>query len=183
MADAAAPARRGGARAKRKRSATAASEASAAPQAEQGTSVLAVRNFPRMSGPIMNDITSHKHASLFSMPVRERDAEGYGSMIRRPTDLKTIKAAIAAGAKAVNAAVEAAAEEQPAAAQASALLLPWGPELVPPRGIVNSAQLERELMRMFANAVMFNPGEEGVVADAREFQGGGARGRGRRHGD
>jgi len=30
-------------------------------------------------------------------------------------------------------------------------------ELIPPRGIVNSAQLEMELVRMFANAVMFNP--------------------------
>ena len=28
---------------------------------------------------------------------------------------------------------------------------------MPPKGIVNSAQLEKELMRMFANAVMFNP--------------------------
>ena len=30
-------------------------------------------------------------------------------------------------------------------------------DIVPPRGIVNSAQLEREIMRVFANAVMFNP--------------------------
>ena len=30
-------------------------------------------------------------------------------------------------------------------------------DLLPPKGIVNSAQLEMELARMFANAVMFNP--------------------------
>lgn len=30
-------------------------------------------------------------------------------------------------------------------------------DLIPPKGIVNSAQLEMELVRMFANAVMFNP--------------------------
>jgi hypothetical protein len=30
-------------------------------------------------------------------------------------------------------------------------------DLVPPKAIVNSAQLELELVRMFANAVMFNP--------------------------
>lgn len=30
-------------------------------------------------------------------------------------------------------------------------------DLLPPKGIVNSAQLEMELVRMFANAVMFNP--------------------------
>ena len=30
-------------------------------------------------------------------------------------------------------------------------------DLSPPKGIVNSAQLEKEVMRVFANAVMFNP--------------------------
>jgi hypothetical protein len=38
-------------------------------------------------------------------------------------------------------------------------------ELVPPKGIVNSAQLEMELTRMFANAVMFNP----LPSDQRGF--------------
>ena len=28
---------------------------------------------------------------------------------------------------------------------------------MPPKGIVNSSQLEKELIRMFANAIMFNP--------------------------
>jgi len=31
------------------------------------------------------------------------------------------------------------------------------PDLMPPKGIVNSAQLEKEVCRIFANAVMFNP--------------------------
>jgi hypothetical protein len=139
--------------------------------------VVAVRNFPRLCNTVMQDITSHKHASLFSMPVRDRDAEGYSDMILRPTDLKTIKAAITAGARAVNAAVEAgstpaAATSVPTSSRdrdASAIILPWSEDLVPPKGIVNSAQLERELYRMFANAVMFNPGEEDVVADAKEM--------------
>ena len=30
-------------------------------------------------------------------------------------------------------------------------------DLVPPKAIVNSTQLEKELMRTFANAIMFNP--------------------------
>lgn len=42
-------------------------------------------------------------------------------------------------------------------------------DLIPPKAIVNSSQLEKEVMRMFANAVMFNPGEEGIVQDAREM--------------
>jgi hypothetical protein len=30
-------------------------------------------------------------------------------------------------------------------------------DLVPPKGIINSAQLERELVHMFCNAIMYNP--------------------------
>jgi hypothetical protein len=144
--------------------------------ANERRSIIAVRNFPRLSNPLMNDITSHRHASIFALPVRDRDAEGYSSMIRRPTDLKTIKAAISAGARVTN---TVAAAETPASAaagssaagarDAASFAVPWTPEMAPPRGIVNSAQLERELMRMFANAVMFNPGEDDVVADAREM--------------
>jgi hypothetical protein len=123
----------------------------------------------------MNDILSHKHASIFSNPVRDRDAGGYSDMIRRPTDLKTIKTAINNGGRSVNAAT---ADMMPAAGnattsansrEAASFLLPWSEDLAPPRGIVNSAQLEKEVMRMFANAVMFNPGEDDVVSDAREM--------------
>ncbi|KAF2404879.1 hypothetical protein EJ06DRAFT_458006, partial [Trichodelitschia bisporula] len=152
--------------------------------------VLIMRNFPRLSNPVMNDILSHKHASLFSNPVRERDAEGYRDMIRRPQDLKSIKAAINAGARAALQILNDAAAEQAGPEGAPGrveryealirsgagfgvggpmLSMPATPELVPPLGIVNSAQMERELMRMFANAVMFNPGEEDVVRDAREM--------------
>ncbi|KAF2668180.1 hypothetical protein BT63DRAFT_270088 [Microthyrium microscopicum] len=133
------------------------------PQPIERDSVFVVRNFPRLSNTVMNDIVSHKHASLFSHPVRDRDAEGYSTMIRRPTDLKTIKAAIGAGARAVNAA------NVPADASSTGSMLPWSEDLIPPKAIVNSAQLESEIMRMFANAVMFNPGEDSVVADAREM--------------
>lgn len=108
-------------------------------------------------------------------------------MIHRPTDLKTIKNAIKAGAKAVNAALaEMEAQGTPnsatrrgstmntpmssyAARDASTVLLPLSEDLVPPKGIVNSAQLEKELMRMLANAVMFNTGNEGHVQFAREM--------------
>jgi hypothetical protein len=171
---------------KRKRSVTAASEISEIapstnvglePEEERPTSkdlVLAVRNFPRLSNTIMMDVTSHRHASTFSQPVRDRDAEGYSDMILRPTDLKTIKAAIQYGARAITAATEldpssSMSSSTLSSRDATALLLPWSEELVPPKAIVNSAQLERELMRMFANAVMFNPGEDDVVRDAREM--------------
>jgi hypothetical protein len=122
----------------------------------------------------MNDILSHKHASLFSNPVREKDAEGYKDMIRRPQDLKSIKTAIAAGARAVNAATTSdsfasSVSSSNARDAGGSVWLPVSEDLVPPKGIVNSAQLEKEVMRMFANAVMFNFGEEDVVQDAREM--------------
>lgn len=160
---------------KRKRSIRNASEASDTVPGTLGRPqyVVAARNFPRMSNPVMNDISSHKHASLFSNPVKDKDAEGYSDMIRRPQDLKSIRSAVAAGARAVNAATAdtgTPAVNSPGGAGGN-VVLPLSEDLIPPKGIVNSAQLERELMRMFANAVMFNPGEEGVVQDAREMFG------------
>ena len=135
--------------------------------------VYATRNFARICGPIMNDVTAHKHAGLFAKPLTERDAPGYRALIYRPSDLKSIKSMIHAGTKAVNAALEdSTSVSTPAdggtaspavntptgnAAKNTAILLEKSADLVPPKAIVNSAQLEKELMRMFANAVMFNP--------------------------
>jgi hypothetical protein len=131
--------------------------------------VVATRHFSRMCAPLMNDIGSHKHASTFTTAVKAKDAEGYYDIIKRPTDIKTIQKAIAAGAKQVAA---AASGDTPAGSPGGAggvVELPHTAENMPPKAILNSAQLEKELMRMFVNAVMFNPGEEGVVEDAREM--------------
>jgi len=133
----------------------------------------------------MNNITSHKHASLFAAPVKERDAEGYASMIRRPQDLKSIRNAISAGSRAVALAASSTSANievdglglgsgggggnAGSTTTTSMIQLPLSADLLPPRGIVNAAQLEQEIMRMFANAVMFNPGDLGVVRDAREM--------------
>ena len=103
---------------KRKRSLRGTSEASDGTINLPGPSpvgranmVTAVRNFPRLSHSIMDSIQSHKHASLFAMPVREKQAQGYHEYIKQPQDLKSIRAAIQAGAKAVT---TAAAELTPA---------------------------------------------------------------------
>lgn len=90
---------------------------------------------------------------MFSKPLSDRNAPGYKDMIYRPQDLKSIKAAISAGGRALI----AAAEESIEPAGASTVWVPESEDLVPPKGIVNSAQYEKEVMRMFANAVMFNP--------------------------
>ena len=162
---------------KRKRSLRGTSEASDASTSGAHPSpafrkdmLVAVRNFPRLSHSVMDSIQSHKHASLFAAPVREKDAQGYHEYIKQPQNLKSIRAAIQSGARAVAAATSDLTPGGPASARdASTVLLPLSEELVPPKGIVNSAQLEKEIMRMFANAVMFNPGEDELVQDAREM--------------
>ncbi|KAK1907221.1 hypothetical protein P3342_005545 [Pyrenophora teres f. teres] len=75
------------------------------------------------------------------------------------------------GSKQVSAAAAASDNPtgSPGGATGGVVELPVTVDNVPPKSIVNAAQLEKELMRMFVNAVMFNPGEEGVVNDARDM--------------
>lgn len=115
----------------------------------------------------MNDVTTHKHASIFTKPLTERDAPGYRDLIYRPQDLKSIKSLIHQGSRALAAATEAASTpagdgESPAPgvgtpSKNAVLMLQKTEDVIPPKGVVNSAQLEKELIRMFANAMMFNP--------------------------
>ncbi|KAI9832444.1 MAG: hypothetical protein M1826_001768 [Phylliscum demangeonii] len=136
--------------------------------------ILATRNFPRTTAPLLNAIGAHRFASLFAAPVKEKAAPGYRETIYQPQDLKSIKAAIAHGSRAVAAAAASLSDNTsgvgaspsqagtplPRTASGGTLAplwLPPNPDIVPPKGIVNSAQLEKELLRMFANAVMYNP--------------------------
>ena len=120
--------------------------------------ILATRNFPRVSQALINEITSHRLASLFAKPLTEREAPGYRSLVHRPQDLKSIKAAIAAGSKALNAyAADSNAESASMGGKRVNIWIPASEDVVPPKGIVNAMQLEKELIRVFANAVMFNP--------------------------
>ncbi|KAF1991455.1 hypothetical protein K402DRAFT_125719 [Aulographum hederae CBS 113979] len=135
--------------------------------------VTAVRRLEKSSEAVFDVIQSHKHGGLFSNPVKEKDAKGYHQEIKRPQDLKSIKAAIKAGANAFKDATKptdaSSSTNSPGAAASGHIVLPLSANLVPPKAIVNSAQLESELMRMFANAVMFNEGDDGVVQDTREM--------------
>ncbi|KAI1948499.1 hypothetical protein LOZ12_001567 [Ophidiomyces ophidiicola] len=128
--------------------------------------VIYTRNFPRTSAPIMHDIAAHKHASIFAKPLTERDAPGYKDLIYRPQDIKSIKSSIHQGSRAVAAVLEAlnASEgDVPGTPKSNGLILKRTAELIPPKAIVNSSQLEKELIRMFANAVMFNPTPEDTI--------------------
>ncbi|SMY20351.1 unnamed protein product [Zymoseptoria tritici ST99CH_1A5] len=139
----------------------------------KGNTVAATRNFAKMSSAIMNDINSHKHAAYFATAVREKNAPGYNDIIHQPQNLKSIRTAITAGTKAVAAAaaaLESAAESSARAADGSTTVeLERTADLEPPKAIVNGVQLEKELMRMFANAYMFNPGEDGMALSTKEF--------------
>ncbi|CAG8984179.1 hypothetical protein HYALB_00008181 [Hymenoscyphus albidus] len=116
------------------------------------THVLWTRGFPKISASALESVSGHRNASTFAAPVKEKDAPGYSSRVLRPQDLKSIRSAINAGHRAATAAA-------PADMNSSAVnvWLPISEELVPPKGIINNAQLEKELMRMFANAIMYNP--------------------------
>ncbi|KAL8800062.1 MAG: hypothetical protein Q9200_007362, partial [Gallowayella weberi] len=141
------------------------------------THILASRNFPRTSATLLNDITGHKLASIFAKPLTEREAPGYPSLIYRPQDLKSIKQAITTGNRALTAFIDQDRKDDDeithdiiqivGAGEADARI--WvrkHEDFMPPKGIVNSAQLEKEVMRVFANAVMFNPDPKRILGPA-----------------
>ncbi|RKF76050.1 putative wd domain containing protein [Golovinomyces cichoracearum] len=115
------------------------------------STVLWTRAFPRISAQALQDISTDKNASMFANPIKEKDAPGYRKIILRPQDLKSIRSAITAGHRAA-----LAAAPDDLSPSTTSLWLPISEDLIPPKGIINYAQLEKELMRMFANAIMFN---------------------------
>ncbi|KAI1196559.1 hypothetical protein F5X97DRAFT_304945 [Nemania serpens] len=118
------------------------------------THVLWTRAFHKISMAALDQIIGHKHANMFTNPIKPRLAPGYYDIILRPQDLKGIQKAITAGSKAAAATVATMFDADP---NLPAVWLPISIDLVPPRGIINIAQLERELIHMFANAIMYNP--------------------------
>ncbi|KAI1425577.1 hypothetical protein F5Y12DRAFT_784552 [Xylaria sp. FL1777] len=95
------------------------------------THVLWTRAFHKISMTALDQIIGH------------RLAPGYYDIILRPQDLKAAAATVATMPE--------------VDANSPAVWLPISIDLVPPRGIINIAQLERELIHMFANAIMYNP--------------------------
>lgn len=116
--------------------------------------VLWTRAFNKVSGSAMEQIIHHRTGSMFSVPIRDRDAPGYHKVILQPQDLKSIRVAINHGNRA---AAQVAASLPGGDPGDKTLYLPTTEELKPPKGIVNSSQLDRELAHMFANAIMYNP--------------------------
>ncbi|TDZ68024.1 hypothetical protein CTRI78_v002532 [Colletotrichum trifolii] len=117
------------------------------------THVLWTRQFGRVSAAALDQIGAHRFANQFANPIRDRDAPGYKTLILQPQDIKSIRAAITHGNRAATEAAKALPDGDPGT---GSVLLPISDDLVPPKSIINSAQLERELVHMFSNAIMYN---------------------------
>ncbi|KAF7562417.1 hypothetical protein G7046_g1719 [Stylonectria norvegica] len=116
--------------------------------------VLWTRGFTKVSSSALDQISSHRDANMFATALRERDAPNYRQIVLQPQDITSIRSAIKHGNKA---AVHAAHDLPGGDPGTAHVWLPHSNELVPPKGIINSAQLERELVHMFCNAIMYNP--------------------------
>ncbi|KAF5021376.1 hypothetical protein F66182_6565 [Fusarium sp. NRRL 66182] len=117
------------------------------------TQVLWTRGFTKVSSSALDQISSHRDANMFATALREKDAPNYRQIVLQPQDITSIRAAIKHGNKAAVQAANSLPGGDPGTAH---VWLPLSDELVPPKGIINSAQLERELVHMFCNAIMYN---------------------------
>jgi hypothetical protein len=164
---------------KRQQSTSAASEdneAAAGTLPPRSNTVLASRRLAKTAGSLLSSIGDHRLGNTFKGPVNERQASGYSDIVKQPQNLRAIGKAVEAGKKAIAAAT--ATMDSPSAVASmpagkgndvSTVELERSLELIPPRAIVNGTQLEKEVYKMLANAVMFNPGEDGLVAQTREM--------------
>lgn len=134
---------------KRKRQETPVNRGPPAPP----THVLWTRSFNKVSQSALEQVTSHRHANMFAAPIKPRDAPGYPDIILRPQDLRGIRSAINGGQRAAHALEKTLPDLDPSAMN---VWLPISVDLIPPKGIINIAQLERELVHMFANSIMYN---------------------------
>lgn len=135
---------------KRKRPETPAEQEPPGPP----TQVIWTRGFTKVSSSALDQISSHRDANMFATGVRERDAPNYRQIVLQPQDITSIRSAIKQGNKAAVAAASSLPGGDPGTAS---VWLPISEDLMPPKGIINSAQLERELVHMFCNAIMYNP--------------------------
>ena len=139
---------------------------SAAPSPSEAPSapaiVLWTRHFNKVCFSAMEQIIHHRSANMFAAPIREKDAPGYHKIVKHPQDLKSIRTAINQGNRAATQVAQQLAAEgggpiEGGNGNASSVWMPRIEDLVPPKSIINSSQLDRELAHMFANAIMYNP--------------------------
>lgn len=118
------------------------------------TQVLWTRGFTKVSSSALDQISSHRDGNMFATAVREKDAPGYSQIVLQPQNINSIRSAIKSGSKAASISASNLSGGDPGA---TSVWLPISEDLTPPKGIINSAQLEREVVHMFCNAIMYNP--------------------------
>lgn len=57
----------------------------------------ALKRFQSTIMPVLNNIASHRYASVFSNPVSDKEAPNYSSVVKCPMDIKKIRAQIKSG--------------------------------------------------------------------------------------
>ena len=86
---------------------------------------VAFKKFQTVIGLIHSQISQHRNGNIFHNPIKHSEAPDYHEIVKRPMDLKTIKARVKDGV------------------------------------IANSAEFQRDVFLMFANAMMYNrPGSD-----------------------
>ncbi|KAF3927462.1 hypothetical protein ABW21_db0208584 [Orbilia brochopaga] len=140
------------------------------------TSTTQVKKFAQRANPLLNNVSAHRFANLFMKPVDERSAPGYSRIVYKPQDIKSIRACIKAGAAQNPSGTPVLTPTPTADGSGASFTTPSTPttassaSLVATRSaITNSAQLEKEIWRMFANAVMYNKSSSHVAQEAREM--------------
>ncbi|KAF3932542.1 hypothetical protein ABW20_dc0102764 [Dactylellina cionopaga] len=138
-------------------------------------SATLVKKFAQRANPLLNNVSAHRFANLFMKPVDERSAPGYSKIVYKPQDIKSIRASIKIGA-AQNPTGTPTLTPTPTADAPSASFgtTPSTPTATSggassKSAITNSAQLEKEIWRMFANAVMYNKSNSPVAQEAKEM--------------
>lgn len=65
--------------------------------AEDADNAAMLKRFQSTILPVLNNIASHRYASIFSNPVSNKEAPNYSNVVKSPLDIKTIRAQVKSG--------------------------------------------------------------------------------------
>lgn len=65
--------------------------------AEDADNAATLKRFQSTILPVLNNIASHRFASVFSNPVSNKEAPNYSNVVKSPLDIKTIRAQVKSG--------------------------------------------------------------------------------------
>lgn len=99
---------------------------------ERNDEQVAIKRFQNVIGMLHSQISQHRNGNIFHNPIKDSEAPDYREIVKRPMDLKTIKARIKDGV------------------------------------ITNSLEFQRDVLLMFANAMMYNRPDSDIYTMAEE---------------